>query len=283
MPYAQLGPIRMHYYEAGLGPERIVFVHGFQASGRIWQLVQERLPARFHSIAVNNRGAGETTAPADEAAYGCKPFADDLFALVAHLGWHDFTLVGHSMGGGTVAQFAIEHPDLLKGLVLMNPIDPDGILPDGADVEAAIERRMELRRQQLQTVEGISSLGRPLDLPEPFRRALAADIAAAPEQRLRGSYRSMATLRIGPQVAHLPMPVLLMGGDQDRLIPLEQMLVTYTKLPEGSGLHIWHGVGHSPNVECPDEVCTVLVRFIEETVPNRLAGTERRNGRATSR
>src|SRR5579864_2133955 len=101
MAFADLRGVRMQYFAAGDGPEQLLLVHGFQASGRIWQPLQERLPARIRSIAVNNRGAGETTAPAEESAYGCQPFADDLFELATQLGWRDFTLVGHSMGGAT--------------------------------------------------------------------------------------------------------------------------------------------------------------------------------------
>ena len=45
---------------------------------------------------------------------------------------------------------------------------------------------------------------------------------------------------------------LLVGGDADALIPLASMIRTWGKYPEGTGLHMWHGVGHSPNIDCPD-------------------------------
>ncbi len=100
MPYAQLTRVRMHYFERGHGPETVVFVHGFQASGRIWQLVQEALPEdRYRTIAVNNRGAGETEAPPEEDDFGIEPFASDVYELVTQLGLRDLTLVGHSLGG----------------------------------------------------------------------------------------------------------------------------------------------------------------------------------------
>ena len=269
MPFADLSSIRMDYFEAGDGPERVVLVHGFQASGRIWQPLQARLPLRFKSIAVNNRGAGQTTAPAEESAYGGKPFADDIFELVSQLGWSDFTLVGHSMGGATAMQFAVDHPDLLKGLVLLDPAAPDGILPPGENLEAAIDARMQRRAEQRAAAPLVELA--TAELPSDVRQALAADIAAAPEQRLRGSWRSMATLRLGDRVGKLPMPVLLMGGDQDQLVPLSSMLSTYAKLPDGSGLQIWHGAGHSPNLSHPDALCETLVHFIEETIPARRA------------
>jgi branched-chain amino acid transport system permease protein len=217
---------------------------------------------------VDNRGAGQTDTPESEDAYGCKPFADDLYELVTQLGLRDFVLVGHSMGGATAMQFAVDHPDLPRALVLVDPAGPDGIASPDTDIEAAVDARMAAQRAGRQGTAALIEQD-PDALPAAFAEALAADIAAAPEQRLRGSFRSMLTLRIGAAVSRLPMPVLLMAGDNDQTVPLPRILETYAKLPPGSGLHVWHGVGHSPNVEIPDRFTGVLRRFVEKTVPAR--------------
>ena len=273
MPFAQLSNVRLEYFPHGAGPEKVVFIHGFQASAPIWRMVQEALPAdRYQSIAINNRGAGASDAPPDEADFTVQIFAADAFELVSQLGWTDFTLAGHSMGGATVAQFAVDHPQLLKGLVLLDPADPDGReIPGGAaELDAVIDRIMEGRRAT-QTRgapgDGIDASG--VAAPSGLMRQLADDMRNAPERRLRGSMRSMLTLRIGERVRELPMPMLLAGGDADELIPLTSMLATWAKLPAGSGLHLWHGIGHSPNLDCPAELAALLRRFIEETVPAR--------------
>ena len=52
---------------------------------------------RYSSVAVNNRGAGASDAPADESDFTVQAFAADAFELAAKLGWSDFTLVGHSL------------------------------------------------------------------------------------------------------------------------------------------------------------------------------------------
>jgi len=92
---------------------------------------------------------------------------------------------------------------------------------------------------------------------------------AAPEQRLRGSLRSMFSVRLGAKLKALAMPMLLAGGDQDELIPVANMLATWAKLPPGSGLHFWHGVSHSPNIDCPQELARLIERFVEKTIPAR--------------
>ncbi len=268
---AQLSAVTLEYFQHGSGPERVLFIHGFQASGRIWHAVQAALPAeQYTSVAVNNRGAGASDAPADESAFGVQPFAADALELAAQMGWESFTLVGHSLGGATVAQIAVDAPERIKGLVLLDPADPDGRDIPAGDVETFLDERMAARREQQARGGGGDGLDAADMDSEPWRAALVADIAAAPERRLRGSLRSMFELRLGSRVATLPMPVLLAGGDADALIPLGAMLDTWRKYPPGTGLHMWHGVGHSPNVDCPDALAALLRRFVEETIPGRV-------------
>jgi branched-chain amino acid transport system permease protein len=274
MAFAQLSKVRLEYFPHGEGSERVVFIHGFQASAKIWRMVQQALPAdRYTSIAINNRGAGNSEAPPHEADFGVQPFAADAVELVGQLGWRDFTLVGHSMGGATVAQFAVDRPDLLKGLILLDPADPDGrSLPAGVTMDALLDGRMAARREQLArggAGDGIDASGAGANAA--LMRELAEDMRNAPERRLRGSMRSMLEIRIGERVKGLKMPVLLAAGDADALIPLASMLATWAKLPPGSGLHVWHGVGHSPNLDCPEELAGLIRRFVEQTIPAKTA------------
>ena len=279
MPYAQLSQVRLHYNEHGHGPETLVLVHGFQMSGRVWQLVQQALPEdRYRTLAPDLRGAGATDAPPDEAAYGVDVFAADLHELVTQLGRRDFTLVGHSMGGATVARFAVDHPALLKALILVDPTDPDGrAAASPAEIDRAVEERMTARRAALARGAADDDLGLPSGGPHAaLFQQLAEDVRTAPEPRLRGTVRSLYRLRLGEQVAHLPMPVLFTCGDADRTIPIEQLLRTWAKYPKGTGLQVWHGVGHSPNLEVPDQLAAVLQHFIAHSAresPGRLDAT----------
>ena len=272
MATAKLSEVTLEYFERGSGPETVVFVHGFSASARIWHAAQKALPEdRYRTIAVNNRGAGGSDAPPEESDFAITKFASDLHALVAQLGLKDFTLVGHSMGGLTAMQFAVDHPGFAKALLLLDPAAPDG--PDLPDekIEKLIDAGTEARRAAAERGEeprGLDADPSRFD-PEQFR-LLMADVKAAPERRLRGSMRAMMKSRIGERVATLPMPILLAAGDRDAVIPLAGMLDTWRKLPKGSGLHVWHDAGHSPNVDRPAEFVALLRHFIEVTVRRRL-------------
>lgn len=94
-------------------------------------------------------------------------------------------------------------------------------------------------------------------------RALIEDMDVALEQRMRGSLRSWFGLRLGADVGRLSMPLILMGGDQDAVVPLTDMLETRAMYPAGIGLHSWHGQGHSPNLDAAAQFAEVLGHFIE--------------------
>lgn len=265
MGIARLSEVSLEYFERGEGPNVVVFIHGFQASARVWHGVQQALPVhQYRSIAINNRGAGASDAPPHEGDFTIQKFASDAFELVTQLGLRRFTLVGHSMGGATVAQFAVDRPELVSGLVLLDPASPHCELMEPAKLEAFLDQRMAARREQLARGaggDGLDARGAGFD-PEQLR-LLNQDTAAAPERRLRGSMRSMKQLRLGDRVKTLPMPVLLAAGDRDAVIPLADMLASWAMYPKGTGLHVWHGEGHSPNVDCPAQVAALLQRFIE--------------------
>ncbi len=272
MPFVQLSTVRLEYFRHGHGPEVVLLIHGFQASARIWHWLQQALPAdRYTTIALNNRGAGASDAPPNEGDYGVEIFATDAHEAITQLAPGRFTLVGHSLGGPTAACFAVQWPQLLKGLVLLDPADPDGREMPDAELEAFIDARMAARRAQREQGgggDGITTNAEPSALEEPMRELLA-DMAAAPEVRLRGSLRSMFRVRRGAQLRALGVPSLLVGGDADELISVESMLGTWGKLPAGAGLHFWHGVGHSPNMQCPQALADVLRQFVEVTIPAR--------------
>src|SRR6267378_2503717 len=85
MPFLDTPRLRIHYEEAGSGPEVFVLVHGNFASWRWWKPVLERLPAGWRAIAPDLRGCGETSGGAPDetrSAYGIPELAEDLAGLV---------------------------------------------------------------------------------------------------------------------------------------------------------------------------------------------------------
>ena len=91
------------------------------------------------------------------------------------------------------------------------------------------------------------------------------DIARNSLERAIGGRRSMSRLRLRERLHELTLPVLVVGGDRDTTVGVDNILADYLALPEASrSLHIFHGVGHSPNVAVPAELARLLTGFVEE-------------------
>ena len=106
-------------------PERTVaLVHGNVSSSLFWQPLMLDLPDDLRVIAVDLRGFGGTDRLPVDATRGVRDFSDDLHATLAELGIRSAHLVGWSMGGGVVMQYALDHP--VESITLQAPVSPYG-------------------------------------------------------------------------------------------------------------------------------------------------------------
>lgn len=106
-------------------PEQtVVFVHGNVSSALFWQETMLDLPDHLRVVAIDLRGFGASEALPVDATRGVRDFSDDLHAALEALGLERVHLVGWSMGGGVVMQYALDHPVL--SLTLQAPVSPYG-------------------------------------------------------------------------------------------------------------------------------------------------------------
>ena len=115
--------LSLHYRDwqtpAGGGRGRpVVLLHGLASNARIWDLTAPRLAGRFRAVALDQRGHGLSDKP--DGSYAFDEMTGDLSALIAALGLALPLLVGHSWGGNVALQFAADHPDDVRGLVLVD-------------------------------------------------------------------------------------------------------------------------------------------------------------------
>lgn len=127
-----LGPVAVHLQGPADG-EPIVFVHGNLSDGPVWYEQMAALPEGYRGIAVDCRGFGLTPPRPVDATRGLGDLADDVHAAMVALDLGQAHLVGHSMGGGTVLHLAIDHPELVRSLVLVAPVSPYGYGATHAD------------------------------------------------------------------------------------------------------------------------------------------------------
>jgi pimeloyl-ACP methyl ester carboxylesterase len=120
--YAELGDVRMAYYEAG--PQRgvpVVFCHGFPELAFSWRHQLKALAdAHRWAIAPDQRGYGLTSRPEPVEAYDIVHLTDDLRRLLDHLKVEKAVFCGHDWGGIVVWQMALRHPDRTAGVIGVN-------------------------------------------------------------------------------------------------------------------------------------------------------------------
>lgn len=148
---------------AGAGPP-VLLLHGFPQTHVMWRAVAPALARRFRVVCPDLRGYGRSACPpsaADHAPYAKRAMARDMVAVMAHLGCPRFAVAGHDRGGRVAYRLALDHPDRVGRLAVLDVI-PTGTTWERADARFAL------------AYWPWSLLAQPAPLPERL-------IAAAPE------------------------------------------------------------------------------------------------------
>lgn len=262
----------------GSGPV-VLLVHGMAGSSTTWRSVMPQLAEHFTVVAPDLLGHGASAKPRGDYSLGA--FASGLRDLLDALGHDHATVIGQSLGGGIVMQFAYQFPERCDRLVLVS----SGGLGD--------EVSLLLRALTIPGVE----FALPLLCARQFHDAgsvLAGWVGRlgvhVPRRldEIWASYGSLAdaetraafvhTLRAvvdpaGQRVSarnrlHLAsdVPTLIVWGDQDAIIPVHHAHETHELLP-GSRLAIFEGVGHFPHCEQSERFVELVTDFMATTVP----------------
>jgi pimeloyl-ACP methyl ester carboxylesterase len=117
--YASVNGLRMYYEIHGTG-EPLLLLHGAFGAIDLWGPILTTLAEHHQVIAVEFQGHGHTADIIDRPL-SYEQMADDVAALMAHLGIEQADIVGYSMGGTTGLQLAIRHPELVRKLVTVSP------------------------------------------------------------------------------------------------------------------------------------------------------------------
>lgn len=109
--------VRMHYLQAGSGPA-LVLLHGWPQTSHCWRLVIDELAATHTVLAPDLRGYGRTDKP--RTGYDKRTMAADIATLVEQLGFTTAQVVGHDRGGRVAHRWALDRPDQVERLVVLD-------------------------------------------------------------------------------------------------------------------------------------------------------------------
>ena len=269
--FLTVNELRLHYLDWGAGDRpAVVCVHGYTGSAQAFNALARRLGDRFHIIASDVRGHGES-AWSPTGAYRYTDQVGDLAQLVDRLGLERFVLIGTSMGGIIAMAYAAQFPNRLRGLVI-NDIGPDveagtqritGMVGSRPENFASLEEAMDYRRQ----ISPITA-ARPL---EDQRELALGVLRQRPDGRwgwkLDPAYIEQRIARgapprpnLWPALANLLCPTLVVWGTDSDVLSEAQAKRMVEALPKGELVAI-SGVGHAPTLVEPP-VLAALERFL---------------------
>lgn len=259
-----LNGIRVHYEDVGAGPA-VLLLHAFPLSGAMWRRQAERLRGRYRLIVPDLRGFGATDAP--PGSYTMDQQADDMAALLEHLGVAKAAVIGLSMGGYIAFALWRRHADKVAALVLADT-------RAGADSEegrAGREANARLAEEQ-----GAGAIADKLipglvapSAPQALRDELRAMVVANSPDGIAGALRGMAQRPDStPDLRRIAVPTLAIVGEIDTLTPpVEATRINMGVTGRPSYVVEIPGVGHLSALEAPDAFGAAVAEFLGKIGP----------------
>lgn len=252
MPYLTLGDDRLYYETHGEGPA-IVLAHGVGGNHAIWFRQVPTLSKAYQVVLFDHRGFGRST---DKAGLGRSAFADDLTALLDHLGLDRVALVGQSMGAGTCINVAARHPQRVAALCIASSLH--AIAEEGA--VASIMAQARAASDGLPQLDRV--LGAPFRAAEPALAFLYAALSGfndTDRKSLTGTWPQMvAPAALGA----LGFPILFISGHLDPVFPVDAVRAVQAAVPRSFLVEV-QDTGHSVFFERPVEFNDSLLSLLQ--------------------
>lgn len=256
----------LHVRDAGgPGGQAVVMIHGFASSLQTWDGWAEALSARHRILRLDLPGSG-LSLPDPTGDYSDERSISLLRALLDAKGIKEAVFVGNSIGGRIAWTFAVRNPGRVSALVL---VSPDGFASEGfeygvpADVPDALAlMRFILPRWFLRS--GLEdSYGDPARLSEETVDRYY-DLVRAPGARTALVERLRQTVLNDPRplLPGIEVPVLLMWGKKDALIPVQNAQDYLSLLPDAR-LVTFDDLGHVPQEEAPERSVGPVSDFLD--------------------
>jgi pimeloyl-ACP methyl ester carboxylesterase len=282
MPFIQAGDVKLHYVEHGSGDNIVVFIHGNLACVNWMDLVWPRVPENIHTFAIDWRGCGESEKPAptaDYANYSIVQHATDMINAIKALGIEKCGLATHSTGGIISTYMLRGEPDMFTKVLSLDPASPKG-LKLGEDFMPLFQ---EMKKSRDFSFNALASIAPALFIKETLKPGSNAQFKPQTTKEQRDLFnlcidktrvlsdgvwfgtafhlaREQDTGKLALEASRINHPHLVLWGEDDNIIPREDM-IEMTKLLPNCQLRIIKGIGHALNIENPDLYAQIFTEF----------------------
>ena len=258
MSTIQISGITLHYEIFGQG-QPILFIHGLGSSGRDWEYQVDFFRKDYQVITPDIRGHGQSDNP--PGPYTVPMFAADTAKLMEAVDIAPAHVVGISMGGMIGFQLAVDRPELVKSMVIVNS-SPE-LIPRTFKERLLIKQRFAIVR-----LLGMRKMGEVLSKrlfikQEDLRQQLVERWAENDPQAYREAMRALVGWSIVDRLDTINCPLLVIASDED-YSPLAAKEAYAAKIP-GAKLEIIEDSRHAVAVEHPEQFNAIVAAFLAET------------------
>ncbi|SQF99972.1 3-oxoadipate enol-lactonase [Paucimonas lemoignei] len=250
----------LHYEEYGQGPP-LLLLHGLGSSCRDWEYQIPAFAAHYRVIVMDIRGHGRSDKPRER--YSIRGFTGDVEALIEHLHLGPVHLVGLSMGGMIGFQLAVDQPQLLKSLCIVNSA-PQVKVQSANDVWQYAKRWALARLLSMQTLG--KALGQnlfPKAEQAELRRKMASRWAENDKRAYLASFDAIVGWGVQHKLGRIACPTLIVSADRDYRPVADKE--AYVKLIPNARLVVIEDSRHATPLDQPDEFNRVVLQFIQAT------------------
>ncbi|HEY1208976.1 MAG TPA: alpha/beta fold hydrolase [Terracidiphilus sp.] len=254
----QVAGHRVHYLAQGPeGGPAVVLVHGLGGHAEEWlNLSAYLVKAGYRVFIPDLPGYGRSDKPAD-FSYSVRDEADVVVGFLDALGLKQVDLGGWSMGGGIAQHVAFRHPERVRKLMLFASI--------GLNKAPAFDLRLFTPTTPAE-LDQLDALLMPN--PPKVPGFIARDILRLAKERAWVVHRALDSMRTGQDATdrllpQLKMPVLIVWGDADRILPLDQGETMHKLVPQ-SELVVVPGCGHLAPAQCSSQIGPRVVEFVRK-------------------
>jgi 3-oxoadipate enol-lactonase len=257
MPKVRINDIDLYYESTGEG-QPVLLIHGLGSSTRDWEPQTAAFSTHYRVVAFDVRGHGQSDKP--PGPYSIPLFTADTVELIRSLGIGPSHVVGISMGGMIAFQLAVDTPDLVKNLVIVNS-GPEMI------VRTLRERLNVLQRSLLIQVFGMRKIGEvlssrlfPKPEQEPIRQMFVARWSENDRRAYIESFRGLLGWSVSDRLHSIICPTLVIASDED-YTPVSTKEKYIERLPRAE-LIVIEDARHAVTAERPEEFNKVVLDFL---------------------
>lgn len=265
--FADSNGVKIHYASLGSGP-LVVMIHGFPDYWYSWRHQMEGLADRFQVVAIDQRGYNRSDKPAGVASYDMRLLVGDVIAVIKHFGKDNAAVVGHDWGGIVAWNLAMNAPQFVTKLVILNLPHPRGLsreLANNPDQQknSAYARRFQAEgAEKALTAEGLAAWVTDAAAKPKYVEAFQRSDFAAMLSYYKQNYPREPYVQDVSPLKKVQSPVLAIHGLKDMYLLAPALNNNWEYVEQDYTLVTVPSAGHFVQADAPELVTRTIRNWL---------------------